>query len=306
MKLGQIKKSVLKRSVLDRLRGGKIDVGKILSISFSESIPYFIELALEEAISKAMLYSDNINLRIELLITSKALEVTLHSYVDRIIAILHDSNIYQIEGITVAINNALKEDMITVGIATSTNAETHIEQGLILITDNYLYSGAKSLYSRDEAFFKERYNKVFLEGICELDRKIKIAYNREDFIFPLGSLGLYGALEELKKYTSGYVLDLAALYIRQDIVEILEAYQANPFKLNSVGTSLIITDNPNNYDEAYLVGKIASNGYKLFKAGTYIDLEPVDEDELQKAIACGIDERSRDEKRNLEHDTREC
>lgn len=135
------------------------------------------------------------------------------------------------------------------------------------------------------AFFADRAlamgKELTVERICEAASC--------ECMFPADEGGIFAALWNLGEYLGcGFEVDLKAIPILQETVEITEVFGLNPYAMATTGTVLIVTENgeelvdclTNLQIDAAKVGQIQDNNDKIIKNGEeirFLDLPKADE-----------------------------
>ena len=142
----------------------------------------------------------------------------------------------------------------------------------------------------------KRFSGTFLhqvEGFRETifaEREIRVAKARGVSVMrQVGEGGIFAALYRLaKEADTGLVVDLKAMPVRQETIEICEYYKLNPYQLASTGNILMICDDGEaladalrkEETEAAVIGRLTDNNDKIIQNGEdirYIDRPAPDE-----------------------------
>ena len=127
-----------------------------------------------------------------------------------------------------------------------------------------------------ETIFAEREIRVAKAGGVSVMRQV-------------GEGGIFAALYRLaKEADTGLVVDLKAMPVRQETIEICEYYKLNPYQLASTGNILMICDDGEaladalrkEETEAAVIGRLTDNNDKIIQNGEdirYIDRPAPDE-----------------------------
>ncbi|MCR5793019.1 MAG: hydrogenase maturation factor [Lachnospiraceae bacterium] len=108
--------------------------------------------------------------------------------------------------------------------------------------------GALIAKVREEALLK-RYSKDYLEKVNDFGEFLSIAKEcriaraqHATYLHDIGEGGVFGALWELSDKTGcGFEVDLKKILLRQEIVEVCNFTDVNPYKLTSVGSLLCVS-----------------------------------------------------------------
>lgn len=127
-------------------------------------------------------------------------------------------------------------------------------------------------------------DKVFAEKEICLAREAGVSV-----LYQIAEGGVFAALWNLSKQTeTGIRLDMKAISVLQETVEVCEHFRLNPYQLTSVGSFLMVTDNGAGLCEklleqgikASVIGRITDNNDKVIYNGEevrYIDRPAPDE-----------------------------
>lgn len=127
----------------------------------------------------------------------------------------------------------------------------------IYVTETIGTEGAERLYKENEAFLKERFPGFFIRRIEELFAEENkkntqaTAENMRDFLLANDSEciyidtitdgGIFGALwKACSGLKCGCEVDVKKIPVRQEVVEISELFDENPYEADSSGSLLII------------------------------------------------------------------
>lgn len=133
----------------------------------------------------------------------------------------------------------------------------------ILVTNRAGTAGASVLVREREAELGARYALPFLERAKQVDGCLSVRtavgvalHSGASAVQDVSSGGIYGALWEFAQGSGvGLEIDLKAIPIRQETVEICEFFHLNPYKLLSTGSLLIAAE-----DGAAVVSEIRRAG----------------------------------------------
>lgn len=169
----------------------------------------------------------------------------------------------------------------------------------IVMTKYAALEGTGMIAQRKEQELLTRYNKDFILSAQDLtkDRSVwkEAMIAREYDVSAMHDIregGIYGGLWELAAASQvGLKVDLDAILMRQETVEVCEFFDLNPYKLNAGGSMLIVT--PNGRDlvralqeaeiPAAIIGKTTKEESRIIiREGEEGFLEPPKSDELYK------------------------
>lgn len=315
MKSGKLRRNVLKRAVEDRLAGYKIETKySRYSTRLSSNLPSFIKVGIEDILGYQAASQIEEDIQIRLSLATSTSEDELRIYIDEISKVLLAHGKDQIASLDIEVMEELSSDWIEVSTKKRSRQDFHAKVGdLILLTDNLGFSGAGSLYALRRSYFEQRYNSTFNQRAASLwqFKPLENIYAKAQIlvndVYHIGSQGLYGCLDTLRDEGLRFVINLDKVVLSAEVVEILEAYKANPFLISSVGAALIFVK-PNQvdeYKEARVIGEVTSTGNKLIRADKVFELEGDFQDEFHRLMKENLEEIE-DEKRNIRHDKREC
>ena len=200
-------------------------------------------------------------------------------------------------------NPALRfAQMMVQGIASvkkeSVCSETkHIKAGQDIVLTKWIgMEGMLRITEEREEELRKRFSGGFMNRIFsyrkELFAEQEISVARQagaTALYQITEGGVLAALWEIAKRAEvGVSLDMKAISILQETVEVCEHFRLNPYQLTSVGSFLVVTDNGEELCEklseqgikASLVGRITDNNDKIIRNGEeirYIDRPAPDE-----------------------------
>ncbi len=119
----------------------------------------------------------------------------------------------------------------------------------IVMTGSAGAHGAALLFAAKEAEIRARFLPEFVAGLEELD-KVQVT-DIEDYVtideiffWPIGQRGVLGAFFEMgKQIKTGFDIFQEAIPLSQEVIEMCERYDINPYRLEDTGNYLILTSN---------------------------------------------------------------
>ena len=149
---------------------------------------------------------------------------------------------------------------------------------------------------KEENLEKRFFRNLFLHQVEEFretifaEREIRVAKaGGVSVMRQVGEGGIFAALYRLaKEADTGLVVDLKAMPVRQETIEICEYYKLNPYQLASTGNILMICDDGEALADALrkeetevaVIGRLTDNNDKIIQNGEdirYIDRPAPDE-----------------------------
>ncbi len=140
-------------------------------------------------------------------------------------------------------------------------------------------NGASVIATEGEEKLSTRLPKELIDNVKNLKREISLINeanmakeNGAYYMHDITKGGVYAGLWELATVTKkGLEVDIKRIPIRQDIIEVCEFYDINPYGLDSRGALLVITDDGEKLADKYyeqgieaeVIGKIAEHKNKL-------------------------------------------
>lgn len=198
---------------------------------------------------------------------------------------------------------ALKFAQVTaVGIGTVAKASVNkacgqVRAGQDIVLTKWIgMEGMLRVTEEREEELRKRFSGGFLRQILSYREEVfadrEIALVREEgaaFMLQVEEGGILAALWELAKNCgTGLSLDMKAISVLQETVEVCEHFRLNPYQLSSVGSFLVVTDEGDKLCEklreqgvhASLIGHLTDNNDKVIHNGgevRYIDRPAPDE-----------------------------
>jgi len=115
----------------------------------------------------------------------------------------------------------------------------------IIISGLVGYETALKLYRENKDFLDERFPGFYIEQFLDLQAKEK-GPSREDMPHgrvPINDGGLFAALWQLcEEENCGCEVDIKAIPIRQEVIEICELFDVNPYEASSKGAWIAAAD----------------------------------------------------------------
>ena len=156
--------------------------------------------------------------------------------------------------------------------------------------------GALLVVNSMEERLKERYSFQLLENVKAMEDKMMVLSEAATAIksgasamHDLSEGGILAGLWEFgQKHGVGLEIDLKKIPVKQEIIEICEFYELNPYGLRSGGSMLIAADHGSNLVrdlnkigiEASVIGRVTGENDRIIKNGDetrYLDLPQADE-----------------------------
>lgn len=175
------------------------------------------------------------------------------------------------------------------------------DMGIVMIGEAGLGGGLR-LLSEKRDVLEKRFNPTFLrvlddkyDEIQRIHSDIKGVEKIEgSIIYQVPETGVLGGLWEIAKGAQvGFQVQLKAIPIRQEIIEICEFFRINPYRLESEGCKLVLTKNPEAVVKimeqsghvAVIIGRTTNTKEKLLCNGEDIrHIERPTKNEIDKAL----------------------
>lgn len=121
------------------------------------------------------------------------------------------------------------------------------------------------------------------------DAKLALGTGKADFMYAVSEGGIFAALWNMAEAGNvGLDIDFKAIPVRQEIIEICELFNVNPYELQSLGCLLVTSENGcdiistlNTYGiEASVIGKVTGKKQRILHTvdeDRYLDMPKVDE-----------------------------
>lgn len=185
----------------------------------------------------------------------------------------------------------------TVAKASANKACGQVRAGQDIVLTKWIgMEGMLRVTEEREEELRKRFSGGFLRQILSYREEVfadrEIALVREEgaaFMLQVEEGGILAALWELAKNCgTGLSLDMKAISVLQETVEVCEHFRLNPYQLSSVGSFLVVTDEGDKLCEklreqgvhASLIGHLTDNNDKVIHNGgevRYIDRPAPDE-----------------------------
>ena len=107
--------------------------------------------------------------------------------------------------------------------------------------------GASLLFALKEGEIRERFLPEFVKGLedasqIQVETIDDFLSEQESFTVPIGKRGVLGAFFEMgKKLKVGFDIFQEAIPLSQEVIEMCEKYDINPYRLEDQGNYLIVT-----------------------------------------------------------------
>ncbi len=238
---------------------------------------------------------------VDLLLPAKAQEKDIKVLM-RYISLMSAENQIEVAGGETEVTGNLISPIITFTMMGELIAEHPVDAGELSADMDIVMAGYTGISGSVAAaylgieFLRERFRKSYLKQIFDLEnymdmRTVLPAWTHgAKMMHDVSRGGVYGALFELSsKAKKGVKVELSALPMRQETVEVCELYDMNPYKLLGNGGMLIVTECGEtlcSYLEeqgvpAVTVGKLTDDNAKaVIKNGEISYIEPPRNDEI--------------------------
>lgn len=233
-------------------------------------------------------------------------ESMLKAWVKSMDVVCEEQGVDILGGQTTFLSN-IKEPILTVnalGVDNQgrTKKKEFIANNQAIILTKYIgMEGTIRLASEKFTELNSRFTKGFIEAGEALINDISIGneYRQLEpyeglFLHDVAEGGIFGALWELSESLNcGIEIDLKKIPLKQETIEFCEFYDLNPYMLVSGGSTLIVTDQPNEIvaqlEEANIpgtiIGNVSSSNDKIIRNdGEIRYLEPFKGDEIYKVL----------------------
>ncbi|MBQ4530023.1 MAG: hydrogenase maturation factor [Lachnospiraceae bacterium] len=175
--------------------------------------------------------------------------------------------------------------------------ERKVTPGQELVVTKWIgMEGALLVVDSKEEELKERYSFQLLDHVKAMEDKMMVLSEAATAIksgasamHDLSEGGILAGLWEFgQKHGVGLEIDLKKIPVKQEIIEICEFYELNPYGLRSGGSMLIAADHGSNLVrdlnkigiEASVIGRVTGENDRIIKNGDetrYLDLPQADE-----------------------------
>lgn len=278
MRIGKISESVLKRSVLKRMKNRREDV--LLGPGVGEDAAA-IEVGLEDVV---MLTTDPVTatthdmgaygvyavandllaggarpvgVLCNIILPPNSREIMIKRIMDEIETCCRELDM-QILGGHTEVTAAVNQPVLTVsGVGKCKKFEISpmkkFSSGDVLVMTKWAGAQGAAILAKDhEEQLTSRYTRSFIEHAQQLGKNLSIAKEVEiakrvgvTGMHDVAQGGIYGALWDVASAAGvGFEVDLGKIPIKQETVEISEFFDINPYQLMSAGCLLLGTKNP--------------------------------------------------------------
>jgi len=222
---------------------------------------------------------------INVILPDKESEKIFREICDAISKLASDNSL-DITGISCNVSCKVREPVITFTVTGERLYDNRIRVDCIagddVVISKYLgISGTLGMFYEKKDKLKERYSESYLTGIEELENYLSVSKEAVTAMkskgvkamYPLGNGGIYYGLSALSdKCKKGITADISKLPFYQETVEFSERLGVNPYKMMSVGSLIMITEDGetlknnliNNDINAEVIGKLSDNKDKVF------------------------------------------
>ena len=116
------------------------------------------------------------------------------------------------------------------------------------------YEGALTLYKENRAFLNARFPEFWIREFLELPEKqqhVKPEASDNQSILEIGKGGLFAALWNVcEELDCGCEVDIKRIPIAQEVVEICECFDKDPYEIESAGAWVVVSSKENSDAEA--------------------------------------------------------
>ncbi|MEE1313626.1 MAG: AIR synthase family protein [Lachnospiraceae bacterium] len=324
MKIGKVPESVLKRSVFKQLKKNREEVLEgpavgedcavlqldeemvVLSTdpvtdSSERAGTLAVHITTNNLVSSG---ADPVGVMLTILLPEKAKEKDLKRLMQEIQKECDRLGISVLGGHTETTSAVNRIVVIATGIGKAKRSEIITTSGAgpqedILMTKYAAMEGTGLIAARREEELRTRYSKDFIQSAKDLLNHISVVKEAEiareynvSAMHDVKEGGIYGALWELAAASQvGLKVDLDAIPMKQETVEVCEFFDLNPYKLSSAGCMLMVTPRGRDLADVLnragiptaIIGKTINEQSKIIiREGEEGFLEPPKSDELYK------------------------
>lgn len=289
MKVGKVSESVLKRSVLKRIHKRRkevlvsagvgqnfsaVEVGEdeivVLSTNPSTCTPQYIGTMAFHRTLNSLLASgaEGIGVLVSILLPDGAREIAIRRIMDQVEVEAKQLDLAVIGGNT-QVTAGVVQSIVTITAVGKCKKDGLLKQkkmmpGTQLVLTKWTgLTGSAILAENTYEKLQQRYTSSFLNGLqeftehCSVAKEAGIACSHGATVMhAVSQSGIYGALWDMASAANiGVEVDLEAVLLRQETVEVCEFFDFNPYQLDSTGSLLIACQ-----DGAGLVAKLAKEG----------------------------------------------
>ena len=129
------------------------------------------------------------------------------------------------------------------------------------------YEGALALYKENRAFLDARFPAFWIRGFLELSEKQPSEMAEAGCIIETGKGGLYAALWEMcETLGCGCEVDIKRIPIAQEVVEICECFDKDPYEIDSTGAWIVAGDDLE-AEQVTIIGKTTDSKDRIILMG---------------------------------------
>ena len=132
------------------------------------------------------------------------------------------------------------------------------------------YEGALALYKENRAFLDARFPAFWIRGFLRLQEKLLQAKPEaadHACVIETGKGGLYAALWEMcETLGCGCEVDIRSIPIAQEVVEICECFDKDPYEIDSPGAWIIAGDDLD-AEQLTIIGKTTNSKDRIILMG---------------------------------------
>lgn len=322
MKTGKIAESVLKRSVLKKVKTLRpevvvkgnpgIDVSAVeleedevfvvSTDSFVDSKSSALEISIYSALNNiATSGAEPVAITLGAFLPEEIEESELKEMMDKVEAICKEQNIQAMGGhtqVTKAVNSPIVS-VTAIGKVKKANLLTtkNIKPGQDIVITKWIgLSGTSVLAKENEPQIAEKYKQDLINAAKDFDKYLSVLREAATAVksgasamHDLSQGGIMNALWECSEAAGvGLTIDLKAIPVKQETIEISEIFNINPYRMISTGSLLIACDNGLTMVQALedqgisakVIGKFTNSNDKIILNDgetTYLDAPKPDE-----------------------------
>lgn len=299
MKTGKLSQNVLRRSVLKNVSSSAtiitgpgygrdyaqvlINEGSIVTstqtvIDTDNLIEYSVRCAIERALNNLWLSEARpFGIELSLTLSDRVSEKKLSEAMAHLESICQQREVRILGGNTI-VSDDISRSVISVcamGHSASKSAATRPDKralaGLdIIVAGNIAAEECTkvTLSRRDE--LNTRLADWLLASVVKIGDALSvqeaanIARNKSIYMHDISSGGIFTALWEMGEYLDcGMEVDLHSIPVRQEIIEVCEFYELNPYEMDSAGSMLIVTE-----DSESILSELLAAGIRAARVGS--------------------------------------
>ncbi len=159
--------------------------------------------------------------------------------------------------------------------------------------------GTLALANKYENILRDKFSSSFVDGIFKLDKVADVDRYAQlvkdaSLIYKVGSEGAFAGLYEMSKFMNkGIEVNITDIPVWQEIVEVAEVFDVNPYKADGTGALIIVCNEGADMVEyltdegilASVIGKVTDNNDKIARNGDEVRyLEPTRVEELANLL----------------------